>query len=279
MLIARTVTELRAAVAALRGSGKSIGFVPTMGCLHEGHLALVDQARRKAKACVVSIFVNPTQFGPKEDFAQYPRPFEDDCRLCESRGVDIIFAPNADFYPSDHSTWVEESEVSQGLCGEFRPGHFRGVTTVVLKLFNACMPDVAVFGEKDFQQLAVIRRMVRDLDLPIRIIGAATLREPDGLAMSSRNRYLGPDERRAAALIPQALAAAHDCVQAGRRTAPEILAAATAVLQHAPGLKLQYLKLVDADSLQSLSEVRPSQSVLMLAVYAGTTRLIDNRRL
>lgn len=279
MLIARTVTELRAAVAALRASGKSIGFVPTMGCLHEGHLALVDQALREAHACAVSIFVNPTQFGPKEDFAKYPRPFAEDCRLCESRGVAIVFAPEADFHNATHSTWVEEFAVAQDLCGQFRPGHFRGVATVVLKLFNACSPDVAVFGEKDFQQLAVIRRLVRDLDLPIRIIGAATLREPDGLAMSSRNRYLSPEERQAAAVIPQALAAAHDCVQAGGRTTAEILAAAAAVLQRAPSLKLQYLALVDADSLQPLSELRPSQSVVMLAALVGATRLIDNRRL
>lgn len=279
MLLARTVPELRAAVAAARAAGKSVGLVPTMGCLHEGHLVLVDRARAEVACVVVSIFVNPTQFGPKEDFARYPRPFDDDLRLCEARGVDVVFAPGPDFYPADHSTWVDEAAVAQGLCGEHRPGHFRGVATVVLKLLNACGPDLAVFGEKDFQQLAVIRRLVRDLDVPVRILGIPTVREPDGLAMSSRNRYLSPEERRAAAAIPRALAAAAEAVRAGRKAAADVLAAARAVLAAEPGLRVQYLELADVDSLRPVPVAEPGRAVLLVAVHAGATRLIDNRRL
>lgn len=276
MVIARTVAELRSAVTVLRRSGKTIGFVPTMGCLHTGHLALVDLARREASACVVSIFVNPTQFGPKEDFAKYPRPFEEDCRLCEGRGVDVVFAPGPDFYPSDSSTWVTEASVSQGLCGEHRPGHFRGVATVVLKLLNACGCDVAVFGRKDLQQLAVIRRMVRDLDVPVRIVAAPTERDADGLAMSSRNRYLSPAERSAALAIPSALRAAAQAVRAGERDVTKVRAAAHAVLDAEPGLKLQYLEIVDAANLAPVHSVEPGGAVIAVAAFAGTTRLIDN---
>lgn len=276
MVIARTVAELRSAVTVLRRSGKTIGFVPTMGCLHAGHLALVDLARREASACVVSIFVNPTQFGPKEDFAKYPRPFEEDCRLCEGRGVDVVFAPGPDFYPSDSSTWVTEASVSQGLCGEHRPGHFRGVATVVLKLLNACGCDVAVFGRKDLQQLAVIRRMVRDLDVPVRIVAAPTERDADGLAMSSRNRYLSPAERSAALAIPSALRAAAQAVRAGERDVTKVRAAAHAVLDAEPGLKLQYLEIVDAANLAPVHSVEPGGAVIAVAAFAGTTRLIDN---
>ena len=243
MLIARTVAELRAAVAGLRRVGKTVGLVPTMGCLHAGHLALVDLARREASACVVSIFVNPTQFGPREDFARYPRPFDEDCRLCAERGVDVVFAPGADFYAADSSTWVEETSVSQGLCGEHRPGHFRGVATVVLKLLNACGPDLAVFGRKDLQQLAVIRRLTRDLDVPVRIVAAPTEREPDGLAMSS-----------AAALI----------------------SAIRAQLAGEPSLRLQYLEVADADSLRPVEMIEPGRTVVAFAGFLGETRLIDN---
>ena len=276
MVIARTVAELRAAVADLRRAGKTIGMVPTMGCLHAGHLALVDLARREASACVVSIFVNPTQFGPKEDFARYPRPFEEDCRLCEGRGVDIVFAPGADFYAADSSTWVTEEAVSQGLCGEHRPGHFRGVATVVLKLLNACGPDVAVFGRKDLQQLAVIRRMVRDLDVPVRVVAAPTEREADGLAMSSRNRYLSAEERARARVIPESLRRAQALVAAGERSAATLLDTARGQLAGEPLLRLQYLEVVDADSLRPVASVAPGRTVLALAAFLGATRLIDN---
>lgn len=276
MLIARTVAELRAAVAELRRAGRTVALVPTMGCLHAGHLALVDLARREASACVVSIFVNPTQFGPKEDFARYPRPFDEDCRLCEGRGVDIVFAPGADFYAPDSSTWVEETSVSQGLCGEHRPGHFRGVATVVLKLLNACACDVAVFGRKDLQQLAVIRRMVRDLDVPVRLVAAPTEREADGLAMSSRNRYLVPEDRARARVIPESLRRAQALVVAGERSSAALLAAARAQLAAEPSFRLQYLEVVDADSLRPVSAIQPGRTVLALAGFLGETRLIDN---
>jgi len=276
MVIARTVAELRSAVAALRRAGKTIGFVPTMGCLHAGHLALVDLARREAAACVVSIFVNPTQFGPKEDFARYPRPFDEDCRLCEGRGVDVVFAPGPDFYPPDSSTWVTEESVSQGLCGERRPGHFRGVATVVLKLLNACACDVAVFGRKDLQQLAVIRRMVRDLDLPVRIVAAPTEREADGLAMSSRNRYLSSEDRARARIIPESLRRAQALVAAGERDAAALRAAVAAQLAGEPALRLQYLEVVDADSLRAGPVIIPGRTVMAFAGFLGETRLIDN---
>jgi pantoate--beta-alanine ligase len=276
MVIARTVAELRSAVAALRRSGKTIGLVPTMGCLHAGHLTLVDLARREATACVVSIFVNPTQFGPKEDFAKYPRPFDDDCRLCEGRGVDVVFAPGADFYAADSSTWVTEESVSQGLCGDHRPGHFRGVATVVLKLLLACGCDTAVFGRKDLQQLAVIRRMVRDLDVPVRVVAAPTEREADGLAMSSRNRYLAPEDRARARVIPESLRRAQALVAAGERSAAVLLSAVRGHLATEPALRLQYLEVVDADTLRSISVIVPGRSVVALAAFLGDTRLIDN---
>lgn len=276
MVIVRTIAELRSAVTALRRAGRTIGFVPTMGCLHAGHLALVDLARREAAACVVSIFVNPTQFGPKEDFARYPRPFEEDCRLCEGRGVDVVFAPGPDFYPTDSSTWVTEESVSQGLCGEHRPGHFRGVATVVLKLLNACACDVAVFGRKDLQQLAVIRRMVRDLDVPVRIVAAPTEREPDGLAMSSRNRYLAPVDRARARVIPEALRRAQALVVAGERSAEAIAAAARSHLESEQALRLQYLAVVDAETLRPVGRVEPGRVVMAVAAFLGETRLIDN---
>lgn len=276
MLIVRTVPELRSAVDSLRRAGRTVGLVPTMGCLHEGHLGLVDLARREASACVVSIFVNPTQFGPAEDFSKYPRTFDEDCRLCEGRGVDVVFAPGADFYAPGHSTWVTEEAVSLGLCGEHRPGHFRGVATVVLKLLNACGPDAAVFGRKDLQQLAVIRRLVRDLDVPVRIVEAPTARDPDGLAMSSRNRYLSPAERASALAIPRALQAARDLARSGRSGREAVLAAARAVLAGEHGLRLQYLELADIGSLRSVDQAAPGKAVLLLAAYAGGTRLIDN---
>lgn len=276
MVIARTVAELRSAVSALKRSGKTIGLVPTMGCLHAGHLALVDLARREASACVVSIFVNPTQFGPKEDFAKYPRPFEEDCRLCEGRGVDIVFAPGADFYPEGSSTWVTEEHVSQGLCGEHRPGHFRGVATVVLKLLLACGCDLAVFGRKDLQQLAVIRRMVRDLDVPVRVVTAPTEREADGLAMSSRNRYLAPEDRARARVIPESLRRAQALVVAGECSSDKLLEAVRTQLEAEPAFRMQYLEVVDAETLRSVSVVTPGRTVIALAGFLGETRLIDN---
>ena len=279
MLLARTVPELRTAVAAARRGGKKVGLVPTMGCLHEGHLSLVDLSRSRAPFTVVSLFVNPAQFGPAEDFSRYPRTPEEDLRLCAGRGVDVVFAPGPDFYAPGHSTWVEEESVSRGLCGDHRPGHFRGVATVVLKLLNACGPDVATFGRKDLQQLAVIRRLVRDLDLPVEILGAPVARDPDGLALSSRNRYLSPAERAAALALPRALAAARDLARSGERDPAKVLAAARSVLAAQPGLRLQYLELVDADALAPAASADPGRAVLAVAAFAGATRLIDNLEL
>ena len=239
MQVVQTIIELRAAVAHARAAGKSVGFVPTMGCLHAGHLALVTLARQEATFTVVSIFVNPTQFGPNEDFSRYPRTFEADRDACESAGADLIFAPTpADLYPAGASSWVDVEGISTGLCGEFRPGHFRGVASVVAMLFNAVQADVAIFGQKDLQQLAVIRRMVRDLHFPVRIIAHETVRESNGVAMSSRNRYLSPEDIQRATAIPAALAEARRLVAAGTTDAAQVRAAAQACLAREPAIRL-----------------------------------------
>jgi pantoate--beta-alanine ligase len=277
MQVVQTIPELRAAVAKARAEGKSVGFVPTMGCLHAGHLALVARARREAAFTVVSIFVNPTQFGPNEDFSRYPRTFDADRAACASAGADLIFAPSpADFYPTGAATWVDVEGVSQGLCGEFRPGHFRGVATVVAMLFNAVQADVAVFGQKDLQQLAVIRRMVRDLHFPVRLIAHDTVREPNGVAMSSRNRYLTPEDLQRAAAIPAALAMARDLVAGGETDAARVRAAVAARLGAEPALKLQYAEIVDAETMAPVTRLTPGRGALAIACHLGSTRLIDN---
>jgi pantoate--beta-alanine ligase len=277
MEVVHTIPELRAAVARARQAGRTIGFVPTMGCLHEGHLALVRRARAETGYVVVSIFVNPTQFGPTEDFAKYPRTLEADVAGSAAAGADLVFAPaTEDFYAPGASTWVEETRVTQGLCGEFRPGHFRGVTTVVAMLFNAVQPDVAVFGRKDLQQLAALRRMVRDLLFPIRIVAHETVREANGVAMSSRNRYLSPDDFAKATAIPAALAAAQALVAAGETDAARVRAAARARLEAEPALRPQYCEVVDALDLTPVRQVTPGRTVLAVACHLGSTRLIDN---
>jgi len=277
MEVVHTIPELRAAVARARQAGRTIGFVPTMGCLHEGHLALVRRARAETGYVVVSIFVNPTQFGPTEDFAKYPRTLEADVAGSAAAGADLVFAPaTEDFYAPGASTWVEETRVTQGLCGEFRPGHFRGVTTVVAMLFNAVQPDVAVFGRKDLQQLAALRRMVRDLLFPIRIVAHETVREANGVAMSSRNRYLSPDDFAKATAIPAALAAARALVAAGETDAARVRAAARARLEAEPALRPQYCEVVDALDLTPVRQVTPGRTVLAVACHLGSTRLIDN---
>ena len=277
MEVVHTIPELRAAVARARQAGRSIGFVPTMGCLHEGHLALVRRAKAETGFVVVSIFVNPTQFGPNEDFAQYPRTLADDCAGSAAAGADLVFAPaTEDFYAPGASTWVEETFVTGGLCGDFRPGHFRGVTTVVAMLFNAVQPDCAVFGRKDLQQLAALRRMVRDLLFPVRIVAQETVRETNGVAMSSRNRYLSPADFAKATVIPAALAAAQDLVAAGERDADRVRAAARARLAAEPAFRPQYCEVVDAETLRPVAQVTPGRTVLAVAGHLGTTRLIDN---
>jgi len=277
MEVVHTIPELRAAVARARQAGQTIGFVPTMGCLHEGHLSLIRRARQDAGFVVVSIFVNPTQFGPNEDFAKYPRTLDADRKGCEAAGADLVFAPTAaDFYPAGASTWVEVEGVSSGLCGEFRPGHFRGVATVVAMLFNAAQADVAVFGRKDLQQLAVIRRMVRDLHFPVRIVAHETVREPNGVAMSSRNRYLTAEQLAQAATIPAAMAAAQALAQAGETDVARLRGAAQAVLAGQPALKPQYCEVVDLETMATVASTEGRRCAIAIACHLGATRLIDN---
>ncbi|HEY2388186.1 MAG TPA: pantoate--beta-alanine ligase [Candidatus Binatia bacterium] len=256
-----------------------IALVPTMGALHAGHLSLVEIARRHADKVVASVFVNPTQFDRADDFARYPRDLERDGALLASAGVDVVFAPDADeMYPPGAQTTVSVERLAEPLCGAHRPGHFRGVATVVLKLLHVVQPHVAVFGEKDYQQLALIRRMVRDLHLDLDVVGAPIVREGDGLAMSSRNRHLDPAERTAALCLVRALDAAEASVAAGERDAAALVAAAGAVLAGEPRARVEYVSVVDAETLESVSAVA-TPAVLALAVWIGGTRLIDNRQL
>jgi pantoate--beta-alanine ligase len=265
-----------------RESGKRRVLVPTMGALHQGHLELVRVAREEADAngeVAVSIFVNALQFEPGADFEKYPRAKARDEELCREAGVDLLFRPtDEEMYAADFSVQVEESALSQTLCGKSRPGHFRGVCTVVTKLFHILSPDAAIFGEKDFQQLAIIRRMVRDLNFPIEIIGVPTVREPDGLACSSRNQYLNASERAQAPALRAALLAAAQMAKDGERSASRIIDSARAILARAPLARIDYVELVDAENLRPLDSLRPN-SLLALAVFFGKTRLIDNIQL
>lgn len=276
MEVFTTIAPLRAALDSLRQAGRRIGFVPTMGCLHAGHMALVREARRNADTVVVSIFVNPAQFGPAEDFNRYPRVFESDAALCAEAGVDFIFHPEtAEMYRPGFSVWVEETELARGLCGARRPGHFRGVATVVAKLFNIVRPDVAVFGQKDYQQARIIIRMVEELDFPIRIIIHPTVREADGLALSSRNRYLAPRERQDALCLSRALRRASALFAAGERDAARLRAAVAAELAATPSAAVEYIEIVDAENLAPVAAIA-RDAVVALAVRIGATRLIDN---
>jgi pantoate--beta-alanine ligase len=276
MEIISSVRHMQEKVLELKRQGKRIAFVPTMGALHEGHLRLVDVAKSKADLTVMSLFVNPTQFGPREDFAKYPRDPETDRKLAESRGVDILFTPEAgEIYPPGHQTFVVVTELTRGLCSASRPGHFRGVATVVAALFLIVQPDAAVFGEKDYQQLQIISRMAVDLHFPIEIVGVPTVREADGLAMSSRNRYLSPEDRKDAAFLHRALLRAQEIFQKGERKPAVLQAEAEKILREKPNLRLEYLEIVDAQSLQALERIeRPARA--MLAVHLHETRLIDN---
>ena len=277
-----TLTEpcpMQAWADAERAAGRRIALVPTMGALHDGHLALVAEARRRAERVVVSVFVNPIQFDRRDDFEQYPRPLDDDLRICAGARVDAVYAPSAAaMYPEGFQSAVEVARLTEPLCGAARPGHFRGVTTVVTKLFHAVRPDVAVFGEKDYQQLAVIRRMTADLDFGIEIVGVATVREPDGLALSSRNRRLGADDRAAARCVPRTLDAAAAVVRAGERRAAAVVARATAVIGAEGRARLEYAELRDPEMLAEVTEVA-GPALLALAVWVGGVRLIDNRML
>ncbi|NEU10656.1 pantoate--beta-alanine ligase [Methylobacterium sp. BTF04] len=270
------VAPLQAQVAAWRAGQERLVLVPTMGALHAGHLALMARARTIGTRVVASIFVNPTQFGPNEDFSRYPRNTEADLALLAQAGVDAAYLPEASaMYPAGFSTRIEVAEVSEGLCGAVRPGHFSGVATVVTKLLNQVQPDVALFGEKDFQQLQVIRRAVRDLDIPVSIEGVPTLREPDGLALSSRNRYLGPQERAQAPRLHAVLARIAEGLVAGKPADP-LVAQGRAALEAAGFGPVQYLEVRDADSLAPVPDVSGGPVRVLAAAYLGTTRLIDN---
>ena len=277
--IYRAPAAMRARVEDLRRDGRRIAVVPTMGALHEGHLALLRAARGRADVVILTLFVNPTQFGPSEDLARYPRDEAGDLAKARGAGIDLAFCPDAAaMYPPGSQTFVEVRELSRPLCGASRPGHFTGVATVVAKLFHATLPHVAVFGEKDYQQLAILRRMVRDLDFGIEIVSVPIVREPDGLAMSSRNAYLGPEERRAALALSAGLAAAQAALAAGEREAAALVAAARAPIEAEPLARVDYVELRDADELTELSRIEPGRrAVLALAVFVGKTRLIDNR--
>ena len=276
MVSIQSVSEMQAWALSQRAQGVRIALVPTMGYLHAGHLSLIETAKKSADAVVVSIFVNPSQFGPHEDFATYPRAEERDLALCRTAGVSAVFLPeNVAMYASDASVFVVEDALSNGLCGALRPGHFRGVCTVVAKLFNIILPHTAVFGQKDYQQAMVIQRMVRDLNFPVKIVVAPTLREADGLAMSSRNVYLKGDERKRALGLSRALALAAERVARGACESAELQRSMLEVLtQH--GLKIDYVAIVDPQTLEPTITAR-SGHVVLIAAYCGSTRLIDNR--
>ena len=276
MKIIRDIDEMLAASRAARLGGLSIGFVPTMGALHEGHLSLVRRARTHASLVVVSIFVNPLQFGPSEDFARYPRNLEADCALLEPEGVEVVFAPTTEqMYPPDAATAVYVEGLSERLDGRSRPGHFRGVSTVVAKLFHIVEPDCAVFGQKDAAQVAVLRRMVRDLDMPIELIVAPIARDPDGLALSSRNAYLSAEERRQGLVLYRALRHVEELANSGEFNSERLRSAALYVLADEPAAVLDYLEIVNPDTLLPVDSVAQGALVAVAAGF-GATRLIDN---
>jgi len=276
MQVAKTVREVRAWTKLARADGKTIGFVPTMGYFHEGHLSLMRRAKAECDLCVVSLFVNPTQFGPSEDFLRYPRDFARDAAMAESVGVDLLFAPEVEeMYPEGYQTYVEVTEVTRRLEGAARPGHFRGVATVCTKLFNIVQADRAYFGKKDYQQLKVIQRMVKDLNIPTEIVPCETVREPDGLAMSSRNVYLKPDERQAATVLYRALCAGRDAILAGERDAKKVKVLVEQVIATEPLVKTEYVDVADAETLEPLTDLQ-GEVLISLAARVGVARLIDN---
>jgi len=276
MKICSTIAEVRAARADARADGKSLGLVPTMGALHEGHLSLVRAAKAQCDAVAVSIFVNPTQFGPTEDLAKYPRQFDRDCQLLQQEGVDILFAPPVEeIYPQGNVTWVLVEGLSDKLDGRSRPGHFRGVTTVVAKLFHIIDPHAAFFGQKDAAQLAVIRRMVRDMHFPVEIVACPIVREADGLAMSSRNLYLNQKERACASILHRSLEQVERDFRAGDRIAAKLISAAEEVVGSEPLVRVDYLEIVDPNSLDPIERIS-GKALVAIAAYVGATRLIDN---
>lgn len=277
MEVIRAIKEMQNRANLWRRENFIIGFVPTMGYLHEGHLSLVRMAKRMADKVVVSIFVNPLQFGPKEDYEVYPRDPERDLSLLEREQVEVVFMPDAEeMYPQGYQTYVEVSNLTQGLCGAFRPGHFKGVTTVVLKLFNIVKPHFAIFGKKDYQQLKVIQRMVNDLNLEIEIVAAPTIRDWDGLALSSRNTYLSQEERRSALALYQSLKLAERLILGGERRAERIRELMQEYIEKFPHNKVQYIEIVNPETLERVDVIK-EDVLIALAVYVGKTRLIDNK--
>jgi len=276
MEVIKTIKEMNEFSSQARGAGRTIAFVPTMGFFHEGHLSLMREGRKKADLLIVSLFVNPTQFAPHEDLKNYPRNFERDRQMAEEVGTDILFAPEADeMYPPDHQTRVLVEKVTRNLCGRSRPTHFQGVATVVMMLFEIVMPHVTLFGEKDYQQLVTIRQMVRDLHMNVEVVGMPTVREPDGLAMSSRNTTLLPDERKAALSLYRSLQRAKELLQKGEQRAGGILDEMNGILQSEPLVRIDYVQICDALTLQDVDRIE-GDVVVALAAYLGKTRLIDN---
>lgn len=276
MKIIDSPEQMQRACQEFRQNGKRLGFVPTMGALHAGHLSLVRAAHAKCGAVAASIFVNPLQFGPTEDFGKYPRAFERDRQLLEAEKVDVLFAPSVEaMYPPDATTTVEVREISDRLDGRSRPGHFKGVTTVVAKLFNIVQPDSAFFGQKDAAQVAIIRRMVRDLNFGIEVVVCPIVREPDGLAMSSRNAYLDPQQRKQALVLHRALMRVQFFADQGEKSAAKLIESGKQIVAEEPGAKLDYLEIVDPDTLELVEDVSRG-ALVAIAAWIGTTRLIDN---
>jgi pantoate--beta-alanine ligase len=278
--IVKTPAAMRMLADGWRAGGKRIALVPTMGFLHEGHVSLLDEGRRRGDVLVLSIFVNPTQFGPKEDLSRYPRDLDGDLAKAERAGVDVAYVPDAaSMYPAGYQTFVEVEQLQKPLCGASRPGHFRGVATIVLKLFHAVQPHVALFGRKDYQQLQVLTKMARDLDVGVEVVGLPIVRESDGLAMSSRNAYLSPDERLRALALSRALLSARESFEQGERDAGRLVDCARQTVHLTPGVRLDYLELRDADTLAELHGRVTRPAVMAIAAFVGTTRLIDNQLL
>jgi pantoate--beta-alanine ligase len=276
MKISQTIEQARAASRSAKLSGQRVGLVPTMGALHEGHLSLVRAAKTQCDVVAVSVFVNPTQFGPSEDFSKYPRDFERDQELLQKEGVDLVFAPSVDeMYPPGAPTYVTVEALSERLCGRSRPGHFRGVTSVVSKLFHIIEPDKAFFGQKDAAQVAILRRMVRDLNFPVEIVVCPIVREPDGLAMSSRNAYLDPQQRDSALVLYRSLNRVQKMFIAGEREIPRLLSAGKEMFVQEPSVRLDYFEIVDPESLEPLSNLY-KPALVAVAAFLGSTRLIDN---
>lgn len=276
MEILRTIHEMKEAVRNMKSQGKSVSFVPTMGYLHEGHLSLVRESLKRSDATVVSIFVNPTQFGPEEDFKDYPRDFKKDAEILERMGVDFLFAPEAgEVYPKGYKTYVEVHDLQNRLCGRSRSGHFRGVCTVVLKLFNIVNPDLSLFGQKDAQQAIILKRMVKDLDLDVKIEVLPIVREKDGLAMSSRNSYLNPEQRKAALSLSKSLKEAREMIDAGERDSEKIIRRMKEIIEKEPLAKVDYIDIVEMSGLEPINKIE-NKALIALAVFIGKVRLIDN---